>query len=192
VITTDNLVTATLETGLTATVENNLENPETTEGAAEALALALVPEVPSTGGELGKMGVLLSSNKVYVSTATRKVTSGITVPNYRAAPEKEVWTDGEIIEIIAPAEVAEEAETAEATLLDNSPEAGPLVLHTKQEEEVTESIKPQVAGTKVTTTDKRRAGEGISVLNRDLDRPGEDATSIRAMRENECDDYTLG
>lgn len=211
-ITIDNPVIVTRETELTAetsgTTEEKEEEIEESKDAAEALLTDPdpAPEAPTTEEDPRMMGVLLNSSKVSVSTATRKVTSGITAPNL-VAPEKEAWTEEEIIEIIAHEEETEEAaeaETAEATLLGNSPGADLPAPPTNQEnnnlEEVVTmpdlreeqkertGIKAMAAKNKVNTTVNPKAGEGITVLNRDLDRPEEDATSTKAMTENECDD----
>jgi len=198
-IMTDNPVIDTRETELTAvTAETSgktgeIEEVEEREDAAEAPLTDLdpAPEAPTTEEDLKMMVVLLSSSKVSVSTATRKVTSGITAPN-SVAPEKEVWTEEEIIEIIVQEEETEEAaeaETAEAILLgNNNPGADLPVPHINLEEVKQEKTGIKAAKTKVNTTVNPKAGEGITVLNRDLDRPEEDATSTKAMTENECDD----
>jgi hypothetical protein len=203
VITIDNLVNVIRETDLSAETSETTEEEkekeveiEENKGAAKAQQLKgpdLALEAPMTEGVPKMMGAPLNSNKVFVSIATRKVTSGITAPSL-VAPEKEVWTEEEIIEIIDQEEVTEaaEEETAEATLLDNSPGADLPAPHTKPEEATTPErtgIKEMGARTKVNTTVNPKAGEGITGLNRDLGRPEEDATSTKAMTENEeCDD----
>jgi hypothetical protein len=203
VITIDNLVNVIRETDLSAETSETTEEEkekeveiEENKGAAKAQQLKgpdLALEAPMTEGVPKMMGAPLNSNKVFVSIATRKVTSGITALSL-VAPEKEVWTEEEIIEIIDQEEVTEaaEEETAEATLLDNSPGADLPAPHTKPEEATTPErtgIKEMGARTKVNTTVNPKAGEGITGLNRDLGRPEEDATSTKAMTENEeCDD----
>lgn len=203
VITIDNLVNVIRETELSAETSETTEEEkekeveiEENKGAAKAQQLKgpdLALEAPMTEGVPKMMGAPLNSNKVFVSIATRKVTSGITAQSL-VAPEKEVWTEEEIIEIIDQEEVTEaaEEETAEATLLDNSPGADLPAPHTKPEEATTPErtgIKEMGARTKVNTTVNPKAGEGITGLNRDLGRPEEDATSTKAMTENEeCDD----
>lgn len=209
-ITIDNLVIVTRETELTAgtseTTEEEIEavreekeeNKDAAEVQLKGLDL-LVPEGPMTEGAPKMMGVPLNSNKVSVSTATKRGISGITAPSMVAkemAPEKEVWTEGEIIEIIVPEEEeiteAAEEETAEATLLGNSPGADLPAPHTKPEEATTPERPGKATGArnKVITTVNPKAGEGITGLNRDLDRPEEDATSTKAITEKneECDD----
>jgi hypothetical protein len=209
-ITIDNLVIVTRETELTAgtseTTEEEIEavreekeeNKDAAEVQLKGLDL-LVPEGPMTEGAPKMMGVPLNSNKVSVSTATKRGISGITAPSMVAkemAPEKEVWTEGEIIEIIVPEEEeiteAAEEETAEATLLGNSPGADLPAPHIKPEEATTPERPGKAMGArnKVITTVNPKAGEGITGLNRDLDRPEEDATSTKAITEKneECDD----
>lgn len=177
----DHLVIAIQEIGLNVSVETT----EIIGGAAEAPTQYHVLEVPTTGEAVEKMGAQLNCNKGCASTAIRKVTLELSVLYFKETPEKEVWIEGEIIGTTVLEEVAE-VETVEATLLDNTPEVDHLTLHTKPEVE-TEIVGIQPGETKATTTDKKRVGEGITVLNQGLTHPEEDAISIRAMTENECD-----
>lgn len=112
----------------------------------------LIPEALKTEREVAEkaaatektMVVPHSSNRVFVSTAIRKVTRRSRALS-TVAPEKEEWTEGEIIESIALEEAVAEAETAEATLLDSSPGADLPAPHTKEEKtETTATEKPPI------------------------------------------------
>jgi len=156
----------------------------------------LIPEALKTEREVAEkaaatektMVVPHSSNRVFVSTAIRKVTRRSRALS-TVAPEKEEWTEGEIIESIALEEAVAEAETAEATLLDSSPGADLPAPHTKAEKTEKPPIKiekdsPEKNRASI-TVNKRK--EGTEVLLAGPDPPKEDATSRTATIENECD-----
>jgi len=181
----ESLVIVTREADLNAETSERTEEIDTEtemeidkrEDAAE-VPVDLIPEAPKTEREVAEkaaatektMVVPHSSNRVFVSTAIRKVTRRSRALS-TVAPEKEVWTEGEIIESIVPEEAVAEAETAEATLLDSSPGADLPAPHTKAEKtERTATEKPPIKTEKDSparnrasiTVNKRK--EGTEVL----------------------------
>lgn len=186
-------------------IETQIEMEIDKRGDAAEVPVDLTLEAPKTEREVAEkaaateerlektMVVPHSSNKVFVSTAIRKVTRR-SLALSMVAPEKEVWTEGEIIESIVLEEAVAEAETAEATLLDNSPGADLPAPHTKAEKtERTATEKPPIKTEKdsparnraSTTVNKRKEDTEVPYLGPDP--PKEDATLRTATIENECD-----
>ena len=196
-------------------IETQIEMEIDKRGDAAEVPVDLTLEAPKTEREVAEkaaateerlektMVVPHSSNKVFVSTAIRKVTRRSRALSM-VAPEKEglrrilrvkeVWTEGEIIESIVLEEAVAEAETAEATLLDNSPGADLPAPHTKAEKtERTATEKPPIKTEKdsparnraSTTVNKRKEDTEVPYLGPDP--PKEDAILRTATIENECD-----